>query len=320
METRANYVAVGGFVLVIVVAALLSVVWLIRLQFSQEFTLYDTYFHGSVSGLGKGAQVRFNGLEVGRVVDLSIDPHDSRQVVVTLEIKTGTTVTGSTTASLTTQGLTGAAYVELSSGDPASPPLVAHDGQRYPVIASRASAFEQVVNGAPEVINRLIVVADGLARLLDEQGIEALRGTLLNLNTISGTIAGRSGDIDAILGDGAKAAKQLSATVGTLDRTLGQLDTAMKTITVAGTDADALIGSAGGTVKRLDKVLNDADAILAENRPALRDFSQTGLTQLTQLLSETRSLVAGLTRVSNELERDPTRFLFGDRREGYKPR
>jgi phospholipid/cholesterol/gamma-HCH transport system substrate-binding protein len=73
--------------------------------------------------------------------------------------------------------------------------------------------------------------------------------------------------------------------------------------------------------KKLNKLSTDLDGLVQETRPPLRDFNQRGLVQLNQLLTDTRTLVGELTRLTEEIERDPTRFFFGDnRREGYQPK
>ncbi len=64
-------------------------------------------------------------------------------------------------------------------------------------------------------------------------------------------------------------------------------------------------------------VAGEADELLAENRDSLSEFSNTGLYEFTQLISESRSLVQVLTRISSQLEQDPARFLFGDQSQGF---
>jgi phospholipid/cholesterol/gamma-HCH transport system substrate-binding protein len=48
----------------------------------------------------------------------------------------------------------------------------------------------------------------------------------------------------------------------------------------------------------------------------LRDFTQTGLYEYTGLAQDAQRLVDQITRVAEELERDPARFFFGDRTQG----
>jgi phospholipid/cholesterol/gamma-HCH transport system substrate-binding protein len=75
----------------------------------------------------------------------------------------------------------------------------------------------------------------------------------------------------------------------------------------------------GKTSKSFSVVADQLDALVKENREPLRDFSSTGLNELTLFLNEARVLVASMTRISNQIERDPARFFFGDRRQGYQP-
>src|SRR5581483_7865543 len=86
METRANYVVVGTFVLVIIVAAFVSVLWLARQEFSQTFAYYDIYFTGAVTGLDTGAPVRLNGISIGRVTEIRLNPDNPELVRVTIEV------------------------------------------------------------------------------------------------------------------------------------------------------------------------------------------------------------------------------------------
>ena len=108
METKANYVAVGAFVLVCVLGAVL---WLAGAQYSEEYAYYRTIFSGSVTGLGGGTVVRYNGIEVGHVSKLDFDPDDPKSVVVTLQINPVLKIHSDSVASIASEGLTGGSYV-----------------------------------------------------------------------------------------------------------------------------------------------------------------------------------------------------------------
>src|ERR1700743_136942 len=121
METKANYVAVGAFVLACMLALVVTVVWLAGVQYSQEYVFYTTKFTGSVSGLGKGTTVRYNGIEIGRVDSLDFDPTDPRSAVATLQVSPHRNIHTDATASIASQGLTGGSYVEIIGGKKDSP-------------------------------------------------------------------------------------------------------------------------------------------------------------------------------------------------------
>jgi len=313
METKANYVAVGAFVLGIMIVLFVSVLWVARVQFRDEFKRYETFVHGPVTGLGVGAVVRLNGIDVGRVEDIAFDPDNSLQVQVGLKIKEGTPIKTDSMVSMETQGLTGVSYVEISGGNQGSPPLEPKPGHKVPIIQSKPSALQQVFESAPELLAHFVVIADRLALLLDDKNLTSLSDTLANVSQITGAVAARQDDLKAILGNGAKATANLDQTLTEFRATVAKYDGIAD-------HANQALASANDTVKKLDQLSSTLTGLVNDSRPQVRDFTTVGLPQLTQLLSEMRTLVASLTKVSTELERDPQRFIFGDRREGFNPR
>ena len=107
METRANYLLVGSFVLLIFAGTTVFFLWLAKFQFEVEFTRYDIHFPGSVSGLKVGSSVELNGVLVGEVIDIRIDPETVENVNVTIEVPAETPVREDTLANLQIKGLTG---------------------------------------------------------------------------------------------------------------------------------------------------------------------------------------------------------------------
>src|SRR6201987_2260747 len=128
MATKANYVAVGGFVLACVIGLVVTILWLAGAQYSQEYDYYQTYFKGPVTGLGKGTTTRYNGIDVGRITELQFDPSDPQKVIVTWQVHPGLNIREDSVASIESQGLTGGTYVEISGGTAKSPLLVAQPG------------------------------------------------------------------------------------------------------------------------------------------------------------------------------------------------
>jgi phospholipid/cholesterol/gamma-HCH transport system substrate-binding protein len=89
-------------------------------------------------------------------------------------------------------------------------------------------------------------------------------------------------------------------------------------VTLTATDARDLIASLQVTAENLSGATNELEAMIAENREPIRDFSSTGLYELTNLLTEARDLIVVLNRVTTEVQRDPARFIFGDQQQGYE--
>ena len=273
----------------------------------------ETRVAGPVSGLGTGSAVRLNGIEVGRVTKIDLDPKDPKLVVLVLQVRNTIEIRADAVVSIETQGLTGVSYVEISGGTQDSPLLTAAAGQKYPEIASRPSSLQEVFNNAPELLARLLVIGDRLESLLDDKNRGALAQTLVNIRDITGVFEHRTKDIDQLITDAgetmhnlADASATLKGVAANLDRTSGK--------------ADQLIASADNTFDHATKLAVDLDAIVQASRPGLRDLTTNGTAQLNELLSDARRLVASLNRVSTALERDPSRLLLGDRHEGYQPK
>jgi phospholipid/cholesterol/gamma-HCH transport system substrate-binding protein len=289
METKANYVAVGAFVLACVIGLVVTILWLAGVQYSQEYAYYQANFKGPVTGLGKGTVTRYNGIEVGRITALEFDPSDPSRVIVTMQVQPNLNIRNDSTASIESQGLTGGTYVEISGGTAGAPLLVAQGDQRYPVIRTSQSTFAQLEQTAPQVVAKLNVAASRLNDLLNDDNRRAIAHVLANLDETTEVIARRSADIDA--------------TIANANKTMANLDQASQDIkpTLAHLDV---------TVQKYGKVADDADAFI----------NGDGLAQLSDLIGEARRLVGSLDQFSDQLNRQPTKLLFGDRRKGYEPK
>src|ERR1051326_1676974 len=103
MEARANYVMVGGICV--------AILWLAHAQFNQKFVNYDIYFTGSVTGLSVGAPVNLNGVAIGKVTEIRLDPVNPDQVRVTIEADVQAPIKSDSVASLELTGITGIYYI-----------------------------------------------------------------------------------------------------------------------------------------------------------------------------------------------------------------
>ncbi len=342
METRASYLLVGTFVLAFAAGLVVFVIWLAKFQFDTEFARYDVRFTGSVTGLGVASPVRYSGVRVGEVIEISLSPDRPEEVRVIIEIESNTPVRSDTVATLEIEGLTGGRYVLLIGKSPEAPPLTAAPGARYPVIASEASTLQQVLEGAPELVQKVDLLLARATDLLNPENRISLANSLANIDSFTTMLKDHSGDIGALIQDAGatmenvrKATANLEALAANLNEGADQLVTRVDTTLVSidgladeitravadsAVDARALIGDLRGTAQSLRKTSDEVHGLIAENREPLSDFTATGLTEFTGLLIEMRDLVVALNRVTTELQRDPARFLFGDRQQGYEVR
>src|SRR5210317_457894 len=104
METKASHFVIGLFVLLMVGASFFFVIWLAKVEVDKEFDYYNVYFDDGVAGLSVGGDVRYNGIPVGTVTSIILDPNDARRVQVDIEVAKETPVSQGTEASLSLQG------------------------------------------------------------------------------------------------------------------------------------------------------------------------------------------------------------------------
>jgi phospholipid/cholesterol/gamma-HCH transport system substrate-binding protein len=345
METKASYMIVGTFTLVMMVGLVSAVVWLAGVELDEEFAAYDLYFEGSVTGLKVGNPVRYRGVPVGQVTDMKINPDNVEQVKVTIEVPNQTPIKEDAIAALEYQGITGVAFVQIEGGSQGAPTLKRIPGKGNPVIKSKPSQIQEVIDRAPELLNRFIALVENANKLLNAENQENLGIAMANIKTITGAVAEGAQDISTVLTEGATAITELRATASEARQLVKTVQATLDTLTseVSGTlgEARSAIDSIGGlantlsgevtgvgpqalqamqSLKRaadsLEKSQLELTAMVKENREPLVNFTNSGLYEITQLIAEARVMVSGLSRITGQFERDPARFLFGDSQQG----
>src|SRR5271170_1254946 len=216
METRAHYVAVGAFVLAMIVLGFAAVLWLGRAQLTTQYTTYDIYFTGAVTGLSKDAPVNYSGVPIGKVSEIHLD--ENQQIRVTIDVEPNVVIKTNDRASVETNILSGVSYIQISGGTKEAPVLVAQEGERYPVIRPRYSGLASVTARAPELLNRAGEVLDAAKELLDEKNRQAVAEILDNVRVFTGGLAERREAIAELIVNANTALLAASTLLGDVDR------------------------------------------------------------------------------------------------------
>ena len=170
-----------------------------------------------------------------------------------------------------------------------------------------------VVARAPELLEKADHALEAANKLLGEKNREAFAEALDNIRAFTAGLKDRNQDIAEFTGNAKKAAGSLAALVDNIDKSYSGPDGLGKKLNLTIADIDKFTKNRTETNRQLQATLQDA-------RPGIKAFSAQTLPNVGILVGEARQLVTGLNRLSSELERDPSRLLFGDRREGYRPR
>ncbi|GHE43790.1 MlaD family protein [Vulcaniibacterium thermophilum] len=298
METRANYVLIGAFTLVATLSLLMFALWAAKYSSEKSWRQYAVIFTEPVTGLSEGSQVQYNGIAVGTVEELRLAPDDPRRVLATLRVQADTPVKADTRAKMSMTGITGTPIIQLTGGSPGSPMLADVDNREIPIIQTEPSALQNIADTANRLVERL-------DRVLSEQNIRHIAGTLENVDALTRSIADQREDLRALIVNARRSSEQLEAT---LTHTRGAAEKIDRQL------ADrlpGLIAKLDHTLDELDSAASGANRIVTENRGAIHSFANDGLAQLGPTLSELRALVRDLRRISDRLERSPANYLLG---------
>jgi phospholipid/cholesterol/gamma-HCH transport system substrate-binding protein len=300
MERNAHYALVGVVSLILFLGLIVFVVWLARLQFNNQYNVYDVDFKGPVRGLTSGGEVYFNGIKVGDVTKLSLDKQDPNRVVARIRTTADAPIRVDSTASLEPQGITGVSYLQITAGTVSKPLLkdVTPPGV-IPVIHSQESALEGLLQGGGDVLTRTVQTLDRVNKVLSDDNIANFSATLANLKADTAMIASQR----AMLAD--------------LDTTIKSIQDTSEKIAKLSSDSDQLVTGDGRRVlANLDGAVTDLRATTDQVRAVVRglqgpttEFATTGLPQLSRTIITLQTTAQDVDRVVNEIERNPRALL-----------
>src|SRR6266404_1429539 len=308
MEREANYAAVGAFVVVIALVAGLFVYWYSDSREHKIFRRYEIYFDGSVSGLERGAAVRYLGVGVGRVQQMHIDPRDPGRVQVIVDIDSSTPISDRTLAQLELQGVTGLLYIDLQQlrADAQLPPAVA--GIEYPVIRSARSRFDLFLARLPDVLASAGELVDRAARALSDKNIAAITNALNNVDKASAGLPQTLREVNTLV-------TELRATTADL---AASAKGARQIVDQAGPEVVSSLQRVHVIADNLATATDQIEKLIGDNRQDLRSFTRDGLPELERLLREGRSAAQELRELSSSLRENPSQLLYQPRQAGVE--
>ncbi len=300
MEREANYAAVGAFVLVVALLGALFVYWYSDTREHRDYNRYEIYFNGSVSGLDRGAAVRYLGVGVGRVVDMRIDPRDSSRVEVIVDIDARTPVSSSTVAELQLQGVTGLLYIDLHEERSKRQVTPAVAGLKYPVIRSAPSRFDVFLSSLPQLVAGANDVVKRANELLSSDNLAGVTAAVGNLNKASSRLPQTVHDLNALIGELRSASIELAASARSAH---GLLDAAQPDLQASAKRLRTITDNLADASSQIDKVIG-------ENRQDLRAFAREGLPEIERFVREGRAAAEDIRALSNSLRENPAQLLY----------
>ena len=289
METRANYVIVGIFTLLAIVAAFAFVYWASAIGDRGELATLRVRIPGSASGLGRGSAVLFNGVKVGDVRRVYIDVLNPKVAIADAEIDRLTPITKSTQADIGLAGLTGQANIELKGADLKEANLLdeAERDGRVAEITANPSAVTNLLQTAQNIFTRadkVLTQLEGFAT--DVRG--PLTVTAQNVQKFSDALARNSDGIDKFLESVSALSVELQGVSGKLDGTLKAAENLLNSVdtkkieTIVG-NVETFTSSLKEQSAKFDKIVNGVDTAVASVNDFAKQTQQT-LTKVDDVL------------------------------------
>jgi len=306
VETRAHFALVGAVVIVMSLAAALFVIWLGKYSFDQETVEYDVVFDGPVRGLSDSSEVRFNGIQVGEVTRLGLDPSNPNRVIARVRVDALTPVKSDSVAQIEPQGLTGVSFIQITGGTPSAPPLRRRPGSGSPpVIFAKESPLEGFVSNAEEVMADASATLNQIEKVLSDENVETFRNLLESVTRVAEMVE----ENEALLAQVSEAVIELQSAAESVQKFADTGDSLLQNETRTALEN---IDIAARQVRQAGEDV----AIASQNTNQMVEaFSEGGQAQINRLIADLQRLTEAAERVLGELEQSPSSFIAGAPRE-----
>ena len=300
MERDANYTAVGAFVLLVVAMAGLFVYWYSDSREARDYERYEIYFQGSVSGLSVGGPVRYLGVDVGRIYRIRIDPRSSDRVQVLADIDSATPIAKETLAKLSLQGVTGLLFIDLLKGEGRRDTAPSVPSERYPVINTVRSDFDELLATLPDVAGRARELIARVQDVFSPENTERIASTLKAVEQASQQLPDTLENVNGLLTELRNTTQEMRMTAATLGET---------TQTIAPQVVDA-VNRLRDTAANVAQATDALSKLVEDNSNNINAFTREGLPELERTVREARRAAEDVKGLARSLKADPSLLLY----------
>ena len=304
METRANYILIGAFTLAVILAAFGFVFWFSGPNKTAARRGYDVVFSGSVAGLSRGGAVTFNGLRVGDVTSLGLNPTDPGEVIAHIQVDKNAPVKTDTRARLEMSGLTGVASLALYGGSPSAKALEIQDKENYPTLRADPSQFQSLLETGQRIADQLGAFIDRGNKLLDTNSSD-INKTVANVKTFSDALANNSSDMGSLIANLNSSARKFDTAMDNVNGLLGD----------SKSEVHKTIVSIGEAARAFKRTADNVDSRLKEIAAGITRFTGPGLRQYEALAADGRKTLDEINKAVRSIKRDPSQVIFGGKPE-----
>lgn len=311
METRSNHILVGIVTLALILAIVVAAFWFSRIG-EGDNREYDVFFKQSVNGLAKGSGVSYAGVPSGQVKSIELWEKDPDFVRVRIAVNENTPILQGTTATVQGIGFTGVSEIQLDGAIKGAPLITCPEENRQsacpegvPVIPTKPGALGELLNNAPQLLERLTTLAERLTELLSDDNQRSINGILANTDRLTRTLADRSPEISATIAQARIAVQQTGDAAEKIARLADSTDKALNE------DGRPLVADLRQTIQETKKSMAALNATIEDARPGVQAFSQRTMPEVGLLVRDLRRMSQALQNVTEKIDQQGAGSIIG---------
>jgi len=309
MNNRVNYVVIGVLVIIGIAGMAMFGYWLLKPTKEAQMQRYTIYFSESVLGLNLDAPVKYKGLSVGKVAYMGISGQNSEEVEVLVEILKDTPINTSTQAQLTSQGITGLSYINLSIDENIdAKPLVLRENDEYPVIRSVPSMLIKIENRFIDISEGLTDTLQKTSSLLsnknqDEMGV-ILNNTAIMLSKINDMLD------ENTIQDFKETMRNLKSSSEKIEKLIPRVDELVSKSGRWEDDISAAFGSIKNSYIGIQESMNTFNKAISSGEFNIKEITSDVVPTMNNTLQDMQNLILKIEETINRYERSPADIVF----------
>lgn len=311
MESKVNYTLMGAFVLLLFCLLIAFAFWLGKYNDNaSSYAHYKVYLTESAAGLAPEAAVKFNGVDVGKVVSIRINPQNSEEIELTLKVKKETPIRTDSTAILKFFGITGLAFIEIKGGSRMSP-LIINSENTIAVIPTAPSLIKRLDETLSSVITKLSDTLDHTNAVMSTQNTKNFSDTLRNLKILTQRINGYQDEIDLLLKNSLQTGQHIDQAMIKVGDSANTVKGSMETFKVTMSERlSPTMKSWEATSKKTNALLEKIDTSINRGDYDLQAIAANSTVELNELLVQSRVLQNEMELTLKSLRESPSDLLF----------
>ncbi len=298
MDTKINFFKIGLFVSSLFTLLVIFIFWLGKYGLEdKKYDDYSIFFSESVSGLNIGSSIKFMGFEVGTVKDIKINPFNSEEILIDIQIQKGTPIKEDNFAILGNLGITGLKYIELKGGSNNSK-LLGENQYGMKVIKSKTSALTTFVDSTEDITKEITILLGQMKKVLNDE----------NISNFSSLLSKSERSMENI--------EQFSAYLVKNEKRIDELINSMKNFANTGHSSFASVKTSADSFKELTtKIKEEFDKGTFD----LKGMSSESFENLNSLLKNLENNLNLTQDLINNINESPSDLLLKQKNIKYGP-